>query len=567
MSTGDSSSNKGPRNIGVVVVHSRGREARYEALTALVSGFYETLCTRKSAKDRSDCPRLQVETSELYRVTPRPREVSDLAPPPTGVTSGGSPASLFRPASITIPKTEDSIRFYEVYWPDSDFQFSAYEKLKYNLWLITTLWNPLFNLSRYRKTYGAPQTSRLGAVARFAKSYAALFTFGFVYHLSELPFLLLALAFRKTKPLSRMGHGIYDYAGDLKRYASQDRLFHDQTKKDVILARFDETFAKAYLENDEIHFIGDGFGSVILYDGLTRHPVHPSKMSEPFRAYLTESWTRWDAKTDKREDDRDSPSQPIDLGKKLKTVITLGGPLDRFYLVWPSRRDVHPQPVFRFERKKDEPLRWTAKAVPAEASADVDAKWFHFYESADPLGERLEHFENGRLPRPESRCLANWFYPSRARDSYWRNEDLMRWLVGRVYSQTEHDQTPVAPPPEAAPSSRFWRFGLHAILACATAVIGIRYVLVSGTNFTIRLLHDFYEDAESDTIFSWLAWTDQVLVAVWKVLGFGGSWVDLVYGLGGLALALLATSFFLSLHYYRRSEAAHERRLEKIGLR
>ncbi len=185
---------------------------------------------------------------------------------------------LFRPISILHDNFE--LNFYEAYWADEDLKYSHYQKVKYNLWLLTTIWNPLFNAVT-RKYQQRPLHP-----VHVLFWQAAVFLLGVIYHLAELLPALASFVLGRTTLSNRAGEVVYEYAGDVKLYASTEEFFHNQTKQEVILARFHEALIKAYLENDEIYVVGSSLGTVVAFDGLMTDRVHPAKTATDFLHFL-----------------------------------------------------------------------------------------------------------------------------------------------------------------------------------------------------------------------------------------------------------------------------------------
>ena len=234
------------RRVAVVVVHGIGKQERCDLTKEVSSKLYKQL-KKLYARDNWE---FIVDKIELNRRGVRTTETSDWFTH-LGPLAGSGPVArerLFRP--ISILRKDHELNFYEAYWADEDLQYSRFRKLGYNLWILTTIWKPLFNLltGKY-KNYALNCLEVLCGLAK-------VFLVGIVYHFAELLFFLVSF----LVPV-RWGKVIYEYAGDVKLYASTKERFHNQTKQDVILARFHEVLIKAYLENDEIYIVSSSLGS------------------------------------------------------------------------------------------------------------------------------------------------------------------------------------------------------------------------------------------------------------------------------------------------------------------
>ena len=516
------------RRAAIIIVHGIGKQARYDLTKEVSSKLYKQL----KKMDASGNWEFIVDKVELNRKGVRTIETSDLFTHlgPIAASDAAARERLFRPISIHCDDHE--LNFYEAYWADEDLQYSRFGKLGYNLWILTTIWNPLFNLLTGK--YKFHSLNCIQVLSRLAK----VFVLGIVYHLAELLFFLLSFLFRNN----RWGEMIYEYAGDVKLYSSTKEYFHNQTKQDVILARFHEVIIKAYLENDEIYVVSSSLGSVVAFDGLTASRVHPSKMATDFLHYLQE----------------DYPSgrllEPIDFKSKVKMLITVGSPLDKFYFFWPSRRHFSLQPPFRLKRhsmsSKERP-RWETEDVERTEGEQPDIAWYNFDECADPIGAKIDYYgEVEGIRLPQNVKLARAWFPSTAHTGYWDHPGLMGWLAKTVRRLTAG----AAEVPKDSSLQQILRLagglGLFAL-----SVMTVGPILVFLLDFTLSLAHDLYMDAESNTIFNQLAWLDVIIRRLREMLGFQeGSWLTIL----GRTLRLLATLLLISLpfsaYFYRRNE-------------
>ena len=309
----------------IIVAHGMGNQRRYDYLKEASSAFFNAL-----RPFYPDDRRLAIDNAELDREYTRTSETSDALPwNPNGVPRSRSLASLFRPVRILIAANGEynEISFYEAYWADTDLQYTWFEKLRFTTWLTSALWNPFFNLLKgyYENDPQLPPWRVMG------KTLQTLLV-GILYHTGEGILLMLPFVGRFRNPSGRWNNVIHEYAGDIALYVSDRQFFHNQEKRDVIRARFDEVLIKALIENDEVHIVGHSLGSAVAFDGLTRHRVQISKMSEDFRDFLREC----------NNDDLET----IDLSRKLTTLVSLGSPLDKLYFFFPWRRANVAQPDF-----------------------------------------------------------------------------------------------------------------------------------------------------------------------------------------------------------------------------
>ncbi len=521
------------KRVGLILVHGVGNQERYDLLKEASSAFYETLKTIEP--DEAAKPEFIVDKGELYRKATHSREAGD----PVTRLQADQADRLFRP--VTIRYRQSEISFYEVYWADLDFRYSFYEKIKYNLWLLTIIWNPFFNkmTGRYRRPR-MPWWKVLGL-------QVWIFGLGALYHLAEGIFLLLPFVSRSRLDESsrRWVQTIYEYAGDVKLYVSPRIIFHDQTKKDVIQARFDEVLVKALLETDEVHVVGASLGSVIAFDGLSRHRVHPSKMSNDLLSYLQRNH---------------AGQADVDPGEKVQTFVTLGSPLDKFYFLWPSRRGDGVQGSFSIRGDADPQTgltAWEAEMNPRDAQSPAGSfKWLNFKDLVDPLGGRLNSYDELEFPRPENHRFAFRYWPSRGHVDYWRYRPFMRWLIGRTCPDA-----PEAPPPHERVNLGWvarvafcfaWSLGGAALLL---------YLFVVSSDFVLSLVHDFYVNAESQTVYVTLDWLDAVVRGARAALGLEErSVISVLAGLGRLALIGAVATLPFSAWFYRKSEHEIRRR-------
>ena len=514
------------RRVAVVVVHGIGKQARYELTKEVSSKLYKQL--KKIAPSANW--EFVVDKIELNRKGVRTIETSDIFAylGPIAASEKSARERLLRP--ISILSNDHELNFYEAYWADEDLQYSRLRKLNYNLWILTTIWNPLFNFLT-----GKYQQHRLRWFQVLWR-LSRVFVMGLIYHLAELLFLLTSFLLR-----NRWGEVIYEYAGDVKLYSSTEEFFHNQTKQDVILARFHEVLIKAYLENDEIYVVSSSLGSVVAFDGLTAPRVHPAKMATDFLHYL------------QKDVSSDMLTKPIDFSSKVKMLITVGSPLDKFYFFWPSRRQFALRPPFRLLRNamsSDERPRWDSTDVENPEGERPEIAWFNFEEFNDPIGARIDFYgEVKGLCQPENVNLSRAWLPSTAHTGYWDHTGFMKWLAATVLPLLGNAMVPKRSAPQRA-----LRF-LWSVAFAALSVVIVGLILKFLLDFTLSLAHDLYMDAESNTIFYQLGWLDAIIRGLREVLGFEeGSWLTII----GRTLRLLAIFLLISLpfsgYFYRRNE-------------
>ena len=525
------------RRVALVVVHGLGKQTHYEITKELSSQLYKTLKELAPLENWE----FVVDKIELNREGVRSVETSDL------FSYWGAPAApdqaarerLFRPISILHDDFE--LNFYEAYWADEDLNYSRYQKVKYNLWLLTTIWNPAFNwiTGKYREH---PLN-----VLHVLFWQAAVFFLGVIYHLAELLPALASFVLRRMTLKNRAGEIVFEYAGDVKLYAGTEEFFHNQTKQEVILARFHEALIKAYLENDEIYVVGSSLGTVIAFDGLMTDRVHPAKMATDFLHYL------------QQDQPSDKPVGPIDLRSKVKALITVGSPLDKFYFFWPSRRRFVFQPPFQLERHStstDERPRWESTVAEPPAGERPQIPWFNFRERADPIGGRLDYYgEAEGFEKPKNVTLSRAWLPSTAHLGYWDHPGFMKWLTATVFGARE------ALLPKESVMQMSLRFVWSAVLAgFAAASAGL--VLVFLLDFSLGMAHDLYMDAESNTIFRQLEWLNRIIVGLQKTLAFdeGNLWITLSRLFRLFVIALLGSLPFSFLIYLRNERRVARRK-------
>lgn len=399
---------KETQNIAVIVAHGMGEQHRFDQLKEVVTGFWEAL-----KQDHPGEIALLIDREELHAEWKTLRDGGAFG-------AAKSIETLFRPATVVAGNRR--FRFYEIYWADEDFEYSAAQKVAFNVWILTTLWNPFFNY------FSGKYDSAEWPVLKLARSwFYVLFVEG-LYHLMECVLLLVGFV-PGVKSLARdFGKVIYAYAGDVKLYVSQKRFFHNQTKREAILSRFDEVAIKAYVESDEMHFIGHSLGSKVVFDGLMKHEVQPSKTSAAFRAWLTEQMKSTGADV-----------LQVDFAEKLKTLTTAGSPLDKFAYFWPSQTIREVQPSFKIIRQSvpGDPVSWTARPGAAHPTPSR-CSWLNVFETSEAIGAKLDHYSRIEgFPHPDNLRLARYWLPSSAHTEYFRNPAVMRGIARRILGAAE----------------------------------------------------------------------------------------------------------------------------------
>ncbi|MYN64258.1 MAG: hypothetical protein F4X11_04420 [Acidobacteria bacterium] len=522
------------KQIGVILVHGIGNQRRYDFLKEFTSHFLDAV--RQSAATT----RLVINKVELARPSARPETSSDV----DGRRPAGSIhnlTSLFRPTTLVndSPDRPFAVRIYEAYWADEDRPYSRAEKLKYNLWLITLFWNPIFNLVSGKYKGRMP-------FRRFLRGELMTLVVFPLYHLLEFLFLLLDATFRSANHRSsRWNAAIYEYAGDVKLFVSQRIYFHNQTKRDAIRARFDEVLIKACLENEEIHVVGHSLGSAVALDGLTHHKMQPSKMAEDFLAWLAHCHPE---------------AVEVNPLAKLKTFVTLGSPLDKLYFFWPSQkpRDRRRPVTLRQRQDVTEPAAdvggsrasWSATTAHDEEER-APASWFNFSDVVDPIGADLDDYGDVEgLAKPTNRRLVACWSPTSGHTRYWENVDIMRWIAARICSPEENAPLPKQPS-YAKGATRvlltLFLLGLPTAFALALMLFGI-------LDFMLGFAHDLYMNAESQTAFETLDWFDGTILWVRSSLRLQEGAVTVFGRLVFVALGALLIAFPFSLFHWRRNE-------------
>lgn len=498
------------KNIGIVLVHGMGNQKRYEFLKDFATRFEEAL-RQESSEPK---PEVLIDKVELYRTPKRTRESSELFGFFGDIPMDhGQRRHLFRP--VQIVHKSNVIRLYEAYWADEDLTFSWYEKISYNIWLLTVVWNPIFNW--FSDRYTRPPMPFLRV---FWDTLLTLVAGSFL-QLVEVVAVLFSFVLGRFELFRRFGEMIYEYAGDVKLYVSMREFFYHQTKKEVIQARFDEAMVKAYLENDELHVVAHSLGSVIAFDGLSKHKVHPSKMAPELLRYLRD----------------DAPGlvqgggkevEPIDIGAKLKTLITIGSPLDKFYFFWPSRREELLQGKFilRLEGAAGGSQKWVA--VEEESELKPEFKWFNVYDLVDPVGAKLDFYGEAPakkkkgwqllgFPVPENIPLRHYFRPSQAHTGFFRYKRFMKWLVKVLYTE------PAVPREKLEEKSK--KAGIVRVLVVAAAVllssVIVLWVLEWAVGLGLEFLHQRLVRLKPDLgiIRTVLDWVDRLIVRLIKFFG------------------------------------------------
>ena len=544
--------------IAIILVHGIGSQQRYEYLKEASSAFYDTLRSCLPHRGRH----LSVNKRELSRGHARSSEASDALPwRPAGVSSAETHASLFCPVHIAVTDAPHSnstvhhLHFYEAYWADADLQYTWPQKLRFTCWLTLAMWNPLFNIctGHYAPDTLFPSgpTSWLVRLWRKLRLLGNALTvpllIGPLYHLGEALFLLLSLG--RLHQLSRRWNNLlHEYAGDIRLYVSERRFFHNQEKRDVIRARFDEVLIKALTENDEVHVIGHSLGSAIAFDGLTRHVLHLSKMSEDFREFLDDQVAD------------NGTATLVRISTKLKTLVTLGSPMDKLYFFFPWRRSAgRIQPDFSIRRTRragehQADLELQQSTEPAAATCCVE--WYNFSDVVDPVGARLDYFRHApKFCVPTNYELARAFLPFEAHGGYWRNKQFLEWIVRRV-CPGEVATGPSAP-------GRRTRLGRQLLVLLYFAAFGGAMVYGARILFTLVLgvLEDFHTNAESHTAYVVLQPLAVALQGVREHLALvaGATPAEMVGGLTKIASYFWGVSLLWSGCAYARRQRRRPR--------
>lgn len=476
------------RKVGIVLVHGIGNQQRYDFLKEFTSEFFGELRRVRGSEGTT----LAIDRVELVRMPARTLETSDLfsffgkSAAPAAAEERGQ--SLFRPVQIASQGQRFSI--YESYWADEDLRYTLLDKLKLNLWLATTVLNPIFNAATmaYRG---------IGVVGvRLVSAWFTAALVDFLLHIAESALALVGFVFKKTAFLKKFGETIFEYAGDIKLYYSQKIYFHNQTKSEVLQARFDEVLIKACLENDEVHLVGHSLGAVIAFDGLHRHRVAPTKMSLDFLDHLRHKYLT-------KGPVRVSPQA------KVRSLVTLGCPLDKTYLFFPSARPVELQGEIELSIVGSASDESTVRAEVGPSPAAVSWKWHNVNDVSDPIGDRLvfygESSLQGGFPTPKNHRVARAWLPSTAHNGLLRNRAVREWLTSHLADDEKTCELADANA-EALVIHGAWMAALATVSAIVVS-FGFCWVLDLG----LGTLDDLYQDAESHTIFQKLELGDAIV--------------------------------------------------------
>lgn len=195
------------------------------------------------------------------------------------------------PRIRAVGRARATVCFYEVYWADLDREISARERVRYNVWLMCTLWRPLLN----RAARGSGRIPRLGV----ALLQLPVVVFGFAHWLVTVSLDLMTVSRQERLRAygARWRRSLFEYAGDVALYVSP-RKCGGRTRRDAILDRFERAVRRAADDCDRVHVVGHSLGSVIAYEGLTMR-----------------------------------------AGPLVDTLVTVGSPLDKYRHFWPTRAD------------------------------------------------------------------------------------------------------------------------------------------------------------------------------------------------------------------------------------
>lgn len=402
------------QTIGIVVVHGIGDQERYETLKQFTESFFEALKRRSSQNKRL----LLISKVELNRQLTRTSETSDVEAHFTDSAGGGDDRQhLFRP--VQILDGDNWIRLYEAYWADEDLAFTPWRKILYNFWLVGTGLRPIYNQG------AGKYTAHPLPPEEWAKEFAKVTLILGVYYLAEMVVMLASYlpVLRSIQGVRKLGELIYEYAADVQLYTSAKQYFYRQTKREAIAARFDEVLLKACLENDEVHVVGHSLGSVVAYEGLREHYPHPSKMSIDFLRYLSGRW---------------GLSVLVDIPQRVRTLVTVGSPLDKFYFFWPvlinpmrrAQRSVRltlETDTRRRDDREEQEAHWESDLESSSSPSEL--VWYNVTEVADPVGAKLDFYGN----KVRNNIFVQHWLPSRAHTRYFSNPRFMEWLLEAVY--------------------------------------------------------------------------------------------------------------------------------------
>lgn len=431
-----------PRSIGILTVHGIGEQRALETVTAVATNFYRAL-----------------QAAGATRLS-RTLHLEDAVQPAT-----------FAYTHLGAPVT---VRFYEAYWADLD---RPYDLLR---WIRLVIWGATVWLRSYQEP--PPTGMRLIQVGPFREAL----TRGGLFVLSLLFLVILAtlrvvnqvvVAVFRTQ--TRLGRTLYDFLGDVQLFVSEDVRYDtletlDRKTRYAIRTRLWHALARAHLDpNEDLYIIAHSLGTVALFNALM-------EQDDRIPTYLDSAVLGQRLQAQGLARPTGSVNREAILAK-IRAIVTLGSPLDKFAAIWPRVIPVNAADP----RPNGPPIRW-----------------INVHDILDVVGADLGHF--GGVPgltSPENVAWRDQPIFATAHTSYWTYVPGDRRFIDCLVDFI-HDRAPIGTRAFARPRQRsiaiwlplfagglaMWLYLLVAFVWLAATSAGGRGVDVSGALTWVRVL-------------------------------------------------------------------------------
>jgi len=334
------------RQIGILVVHGIGEQKWFQTLDQITTNFYRALKERYGA---GAC-----------------RQVLD-----ANQASYLGDEVVWREAPVRLqwrgPKDEYEAIFREVYWADLDEPENGFRFLRFVYWGLTVAARRRDKQSTRLHPPGAygmrPPTDSSLRERISVRLQLLLVSVFFLMLLSTVGIAHWIL--RRVPQINILGRVLrilYDYLGDVKLYQGEnlrwDRIeAAGETSRVVIRRRMVSALLKMALDPaiEEYYIIAHSLGTVVAFNGLMETEVVLANFLT--QDLWSQAHTAGLVKTLPHPDPLPRiPERPLWLGPtdaidrtrffaRLRGLLTLGSPLDKFAAIWPHIVPVNCQPL------------------------------------------------------------------------------------------------------------------------------------------------------------------------------------------------------------------------------
>lgn len=392
MATGGDSVLPQPQRIGVVLVHGIGEQRRYEHLDWHARQIVEAIAHQPG----------QRVTVEIVAGS-----ASAFHADQDSWAAGGATAARAL-VSDGVGVTHE-ICFHEVWWADVNERYSIMKQVRFWLWGLA-IW-----------AYPQGQRQLPGAAAmtspRFPKRHAKPGSFA-----SRLPLFAVCSMFGlggfSVGIASALAQRLFNFRtppalATLTNFLSGVKIFNQRTRwgpssfgpppNDDFLDTLDEpprvsirrrvirTFAKAALQRyDAWYVVAHSQGTVAAFNGLMETPdAWPGYLDEKTWRRLRRAGLAGPGRMTAAA--QSMPKRPVwaasnevayraRIFERLRGVLTLGSPLDKFATIWPARAPICRIPAFQ-----------------------KDLTWINAYDPLDPVSDALRAYHRPKLfPPPKN---------------------------------------------------------------------------------------------------------------------------------------------------------------------